>query len=116
MAKYMMLLRDEQADFSNYTVKQFEELLGNYGKWTNELGKKGKLVGGEKLKDDGGKTLRSANGKIVEGGPYSKGAQTIGGYYIVEAQSYDEAVSLGKGCPALGYGGSVEVREIETFE
>ena len=116
MAKFMMLLRDEGADFSQYSAKQFEELLAGFGKWTSDLKSKGKLVGGEKLKDEGGKTLRGVNGKTVEGGSYSKGAEMIGGYYVVHAENYDEAVSLGNGCPGLAYGGSVEIREIEVFE
>ena len=33
----------------------------------------------------------------------------IGGYSIVRAESLDDAVTLAKGCPGLGYGGGVEI-------
>ena len=117
MPKYMMLLRDEGADFSQYTAHQFEELLGGYSKWTKDLSSKGYLIAGEKLKDDGGKTLRSLKGDTTTHGQYSsKAAETIGGFYLITAGDYDEALKLGRGCPTLSYGGSVEVREIESME
>jgi hypothetical protein len=36
----------------------------------------------------------------------------IGGYIVIEANGYDTAVAIAKGCPILENGGAVEVREI----
>ena len=36
----------------------------------------------------------------------------IGGYIVIEADDYDSAVAIAKGCPILENGGAVEVREI----
>jgi hypothetical protein len=38
--------------------------------------------------------------------------ESIGGFAIVKAESFDEAADLAKGCPVLNFGGNVEVREI----
>ena len=38
--------------------------------------------------------------------------ESVGGYTIVKAASLDEATELAKGCPAISFGGNVEVREI----
>ncbi len=46
-------------------------------------------------------------------GPFAETKETIGGYYLVEAPSYAEAVEIACTCPILGAGGSVEVRELE---
>jgi hypothetical protein len=40
------------------------------------------------------------------------GSDTVGGYIIVEADSYEEAVEIAKGCPILDNNGRVEIREI----
>jgi hypothetical protein len=37
---------------------------------------------------------------------------TVGGYIIVEAGNYDEAIAIAKDCPILENNGSVEIREI----
>jgi hypothetical protein len=51
-------------------------------------------------------------GHIITNGPYTEIKESVGGYSIVKAASYDEAVELSKGCPIFDAGGSVEVREI----
>ena len=37
---------------------------------------------------------------------------TVGGYLMIEADNYDTAVDVAKGCPILENDGSVEVREV----
>jgi hypothetical protein len=37
---------------------------------------------------------------------------TVGGYLMIEADNYDKAVDVAKGCPILENGGSVEIREV----
>ena len=60
-----------------------------------------------------GKVLRPNN--VVTNGPYAEIKESIGGYSIVKALSYDDAIELAKGCPILSGGGNVEVREIEVM-
>ena len=38
--------------------------------------------------------------------------EIVGGYSIVEADTIDAAAELAKGCPALLFGGNVEVRPL----
>ena len=51
----------------------------------------------------------------VTDGPYSETKEVLGGYYIVAAESYDRAVDLARDCPHFEYGGTIEVREIDTM-
>ncbi len=37
---------------------------------------------------------------------------TVGGFLMIKADNYDEAVDVAKGCPILENGGLVEVREV----
>ena len=41
--------------------------------------------------------------------------EMVNGYIIVKTGNIDEATKLADGCPTLGYGGSVEVRNIMMF-
>ena len=35
----------------------------------------------------------------------------MGGYFLIRAESFDEAVAIARQCPALGSGVAVEVRQ-----
>jgi hypothetical protein len=50
--------------------------------------------------------------KVVTDGPFVESKEIVGGYSIVEADSIDAAAQLAKGCPALSFGGNVEVRPL----
>ena len=47
-------------------------------------------------------------------GPYTETKEILGGYFAVEAGSYDEAIELTRDCPHFDFG-SIEIREIEDM-
>jgi len=111
----MLLLHEQPADFTQFSPEQIEAVIGEYVAWRHKVAGDGKLVGGEKLKDEGGKHLSGSNGDIrVTDGPFSEAKEVIGGFFTINADGYDEAVEISKGCPHLKYGGRIELREIEA--
>jgi hypothetical protein len=48
-------------------------------------------------------------------GPFSETKEIIGGYFAIQAEDYDEAVSLAGECPHLDYGGLIELREVDVL-
>ena len=61
------------------------------------------------------KTVRVREGKVTTtDGPFAETKEQLGGFYLVEANSADEAASIAAGIPGARYG-SVEVRPIMTF-
>ena len=60
------------------------------------------------------------HGKIVTGrdtvvdGQFSESKEAIAGFFIIQADSLEEAVQIAKDCPSLGHGQSVEVRAIAS--
>lgn len=94
-----------------------EEMQINMGKWmawVEKLSKEGKYVSGEPLLP-GGKLVKG-NSKNVTDGPYTEGKEVVGGYFIVDAKDYDDAVALTVDYPDFGYGGSIEVRQVLKIE
>jgi hypothetical protein len=71
-------------------------------------------VGANKLVDDAGKVLRGGKATATDG-PYSETKEVLGGYYLIEAASYDEAVRLSLDHPHLQYDGTIEVRRVEVL-
>lgn len=97
--------------------KQFGEspdaakLMSKYQEWSKKIA--AKTLVAHKLKEGSGKKLELHGGQVKDG-PFVETKETIGGFYIVETSSYDEASKLASDCPTLLYqGGYIEIREVE---
>jgi len=114
MPRYLLLPYENTTTFGGLSPAELKQVVGRYSGWTRGLAKAGALVGGEKLKDGEGRRLkRSARGVTVSEGPTSaSGKELIGGFWIIKARSYDEAVRLAEDCPHLAYG-TLVIRAIE---
>ena len=113
MKDYLLVYR---ADFSFMGNRTPEELQANSKRWMDWIGSiaaQNKLTDRGNRLDASGKVLKSDN--VVTNGPYAEIKETIGGYSIIKADSYEAAVELAKGCPVLTMGGNVEVREISVM-
>jgi hypothetical protein len=114
MPSYMMLLHEAPPDFSGFSAEDIQNVINEYKNWRNGIAAQGKLLGGAKLRDEGGKHLSGANGDLrVTDGPFAEAKEVIGGYFTIEAADYDEAVELCRTCPHLTYGGRIELREVQ---
>ena len=59
------------------------------------------------------KTVRVKDGeRLVTDGPFAETKETLGGYYLVEADSIDDALELAAKIPSARLGGSIEVRPV----
>ena len=81
--------------------------------WIGSIAAQNKFSGGNGLPFDDSRVVRHNN--VVTNGPYTDIKESIGGYSIIKANNYDEAVEMAKGCPVLLAGGNVEVREIDVL-
>ena len=113
MNEFLFLYRADFATARQVSPEQAQATTQKWMDWIMGISKEGKLASrGNRLTNEG-KVLKPGN--VVTNGPFSELKESIGGYTIVKAASYDEAVELAKGCPVLALGGSVEVREINPL-
>lgn len=112
MEKYMLLFRG--GDVSHLSAQQQESHMGKWLAWVEKLTKEGKYVAGEPLLP-GGKTISGAK-RTVTDGPFAESKEVIGGFFIIQAKDYDQAVDIAKDSPDYELGGSVEVREVMKVE
>ena len=116
MPNYLLLLHETPIDFSQFSAEDIQAVIAEYVAWRQQIEDEGKFVGGEKLKDEGGKHLVGGNGDLrVTDGPYTEAKEVIGGIFTISAADYDKAVETARGCPHLKYGGRIELREIEAM-
>lgn len=114
MPGYLLLLHEKPSDFSNLSPDAIQAVIAEYVEWSQKIAEQGKLVGGQKLKDEGGKHLSGFGDDFrATDGPFAEAKEVVGGIFTINAASYDEAVEVSKDCPHLKYGGRIEVREVE---
>lgn len=115
MAEFMLLLHQYPTPGSDLSPEQIQRVIGEYKDWSQKLAAAGKLKGGNKLTNEGGRSLAVTDGKLaVTDGPYSETKEAIGGFFQIEAADYDQAVSMASDCPHLKYGGRIELRQIHN--
>jgi hypothetical protein len=113
MAEFMLLVRYDDIDLSEFSPEEYQKMLTDFNEWRYSLIKSTGLLTSGKLKDGEGKTLRLKNEKLVVDGPYCETKEALAGFFLIVARNYDQAVELSGGCPILPLGGSIEVREVE---
>ena len=116
MPKYMLLLHDNPASFRKVSPDEMQKIVEKYIAWGKKLREAGIIQSSDKLTDEPGRVMRRTDGQVrVTDGPYSESKEVLGGYYIIEAASYDNAVEHARSCPHLDYGGTIELREVEVM-
>jgi hypothetical protein len=111
MPRFMMLVQIEQTDDLRY--EPTAEEVGAMSKYNDELGKAGILLALDGLQPpEKGARVSYADGKTtVTDGPFAEAKEIVGGYWVIQAKSLDEAVEWAKRCPMTG-GAAIEVRQV----
>jgi hypothetical protein len=118
MPQYMLISQDsmELPEGFEITPEIIQAVIQKYNDWAEGLSKSGHLVGLNKLRDEPGKNIKGVGpDQVVTDGPYAETKEIIGGYWIITAANYDEAVKLASTCPSLEFGSRIEVREVEDL-
>lgn len=113
MPTFIMMLHEDPATFAAMSPDEMQATIGQYMAWGQKMEASGRLRGGQKLKDEGGRRLTARDGKLlVTDGPFAEAKDVIGGFFMIEAASYAEAEALIADCPHLRYG-EIELRETD---
>lgn len=109
--QYLLLIYENEQRFATGYP---QDELNEYRAFGKEHA--GAIKGGNALQPTStAKTVRIRNAQTVNtDGPFAETKEQLGGYYLVEASSTEEAASIAAGIPAARYG-SVEVRPIMVF-
>jgi hypothetical protein len=117
MNQYILMLRNDPKVFQgdDMSPQRLQEIFGKYRAWRDRMSGEGKLAGSNKLENATGHVMRAedGNGKVhITDGPYTESKEVLGGFFVVKAETYEEAVKLASDCPHLKYG-TIEVRRLE---
>lgn len=110
MPQYLLLLYDNSKEWQKMSPEEMQKATEKYMAWA----KKPFTTGGKRLEDETGRVMKPQPGGLpkITDGPYGETKEVIGGFYMIEAADYDEAVQRTMDHPHLEYNGTVEVRHI----
>ncbi len=89
------------------------EIVAQMTKYNEELAKAGALIALDGLQPSSkGARISFTGGKrIVTDGPFIETKEVVGGYWMIQVNSKEEAIEWARRCPA-GDGDAIEVRQV----
>jgi hypothetical protein len=108
--RYMLIFRGTEW-YQGLSAEEMQQVMDEWMGWFKRLTDEGTVLGGDPLEREG-KIVSSRNGQVTADGPFAEAKETIGGYFMLQVDTMDEAVDIAKQCPALPYGVQVEVRAV----
>jgi hypothetical protein len=106
---YMLLFRGTELRKS-LSPEEMQKVSEDWMAWFKRLTQQGKAVAGNPLEREG--KIVSGKERIVSDGPFAESKEAIGGYFLLDVATMDEAVAIARECPGLPYGIRVEVRPV----
>lgn len=110
---YMLLFRGTDWD-KDLSPEQLQKVVADWMAWFEGLVKDGRAKSGHPLMNEG-KIVSGKNGQTIADGPFAESKEAIGGYFYLQVSGMEEALEIAKQCPALEYGGKVEVRPVAAM-
>jgi hypothetical protein len=111
--KVMALIYGDASRWDSFTDEEKQAVYARYRAFGEEAEAKGAMVGGNELASTrDATTVRVRNDEtLVTDGPYAEVKEALGGFYVLEADSMDEAIDLAAKIPGAETG-AVEVRPL----
>jgi hypothetical protein len=109
--KYMLLIYHDERLFMEMTEDERQILYLDYRKLREELISNGKFISGSQLQPAASaSSVRVRDGKpLTIDGPFAETKEQLGGYFLIEADSLDEARAIAVRIPSAKTG-TIEVR------
>ena len=113
--KYLCTIYGDESQMDSATPEQISEVMAAYGAFGEEAGDV--ILGGEGLQPTStATTVRVRDGeRMLTDGPFAETKEQLGGYYLLECNSLDEAIEWAAKIPGARFG-SVEVRPVMNYE
>jgi hypothetical protein len=107
---YLLLLRNTQIE-KRLTLDEMQEAMRRFNGWLDRWTQAGAIKSGQPLGNEG-TTITGAKTRTMADGPFPEAKEAVGGYILVQAESFEEAVKIASEWPLLEYDAFVEVRPV----
>ena len=111
--RYLLMICTEESAIGALSPEEGAAMLAEYAAFGEEMGRRGVLLGGERLRPTtDATTVRVREDELlVADGPFAETKEQVGGYYMVDCKDLDEAIEVASKIPGARHG-TIEVRPI----
>ena len=111
--KYLLAIYADEAEWSALGDEGRQAMYQEYAAVSEELARRGMMSDGAELRPtSAATTVRIRDGRtLVTDGPFAETKEQLGGYFVVECESLDEAIEAAGKLPTARHG-SIEVRPL----
>lgn len=110
MPNYLFVYRSEPFDFSKLSPADMQKSMDGWSAWIGRGFQEGWMVdAGDALMPEGRVVHKDLK---VTDGPFMESKELVGGYGVIKAATFEEAIVHAKTCPNVLEGGSVEIRQM----
>jgi len=111
--RYALLICTEDKRQAEMSEDEAGAQMAGYMAWGEEMGARGVLQGGERLRPTASATtVRVRDGEVLTSdGPFAETKEQLAGFYLVDCKDLDEAIDVASKIPGATHG-SIEVRPI----
>ena len=112
---YMLLIMEERGQRKERGLEKGRVVYDRMLRFGAELAGRGLLKGADALHPDsqGVRVAVRAGKSTVVDGPFAEAKEMVGGFFLLDCKTKEEAVAIARACPAAEWA-TVEVREIGT--
>jgi hypothetical protein len=115
--QYLLLVYNDATLLDALPAERFDTMMKGCLEHADELQREGKLLSFQQLEDAStARTVRIRNGKTtVVDGPFAETKELLGGFNLIEADSFEEAVRIASDLP-WATTGCIEVRPVRDVD
>jgi hypothetical protein len=115
--RFMMLMIPKEYETAAPGALPIAEQVAQMAKYNESLSKAGVLLALDGLHPPsaGARVSFSGGRPSVTDGPFAEAKELVGGYWMIQVKSRDEAIAWASRCPAQD-GDVIELRQVQEFE
>lgn len=115
--EYLALIYGDESVWERMTNGERESAYEQYAEFSRAARAAGVLVGGNELGSTSSATTVRVRGdeRLVSDGPYAEVKEALGGYFILDCATIDDALDWASRIPAAEHG-AVEIRPVHVDE
>ncbi len=114
MKKFMMIFLGPNYEDAGLSPEQMQAQMGKWFAWDAKMKAAGIVDHGDALTPQ----VQRISGKdrTVTDVAATELKELVGGYYIINAESFEEAAKVAQDYPDYDHGGTVEIREVMVYD
>ncbi|HEV8322010.1 MAG TPA: YciI family protein [Myxococcota bacterium] len=114
--QFLLMINGDESARANMSKDELGKVFEQYMAYTKMLKDGGHFVAGDALQPEAtGARVRVRGGKrTVVDGPFAETKEVLGGYYLVNCETKEQAIELAAKCPGAAHG-TMEVRPVVQY-